>query len=65
MQAGRLVAAYVEDAMGRRLVIGAAAKVTPSSSTSYVDQPITFAETQAEAKEAIRVLRELAQELPP
>lgn len=64
MKAGNLVAAYVDDPMGRRLVL---AQPDPSPVTgkvySAVD-PIQIGTTQAEVREVIRVLRELMQELP-
>jgi hypothetical protein len=60
MQAGRVVAVYVDDGQGRRLVI---ANEHPSGYA--LDRPLVFALTQAEAKAAIAVLRQLAEELPP
>lgn len=58
IQAGALVAAYVENSLGRQLVLGDPAR-------GVIDQPLLIGKTQAEVKEVIRVMRELAQELPP
>lgn len=60
MEAGRLVAIYVDDGQGRRLVIA-----DKHSSGFALDRPLVFATTQTEAREAIGVLRQLAEELPP
>jgi hypothetical protein len=60
MKAGRCVAAYVDDGMGRRLVLG-----VPDGERYQHVEPITVAQTQGEAQDLVRVLRELAQELPP
>ncbi len=59
MNAGRLVATYIDDGQGRRLVIGDAAN------KGYIDRPVLFAQTQREAKDAIATLIQLAEELPP
>lgn len=64
MKAGNLVAVYVDDPMGRRLVL---AKPDPSPITGTVHtaiDPILVGTTQTEVREVIRVLRELMQELP-
>lgn len=64
MQAGNLVAVYIDDPMGRRLVL---AKPDPSPITGAVHaavDPILIGATQSEVREVIRVLRELMQELP-
>lgn len=53
------IAAYIDDPMGRRLVL------TPPDTAYSTGEPIQIATTQTEAREVIRVLRELAQELPP
>lgn len=60
MRAGALVAAYVDDSMGRRLVLG----------TSLLDESggrgtLILAKTQREATAVIATLRQLSEELPP
>lgn len=60
MQAGRLVAVYVDDGLGRRVVLGAADARDPVCHT-----PITLATTQREMKAAIATLHQLCEELPP
>jgi type I site-specific restriction endonuclease len=60
MMAGRLVAAYVEDGMGRRLVVA-----EPDEYTTAFGKTLVFAHTQSEAKAAIATLRQLLEELPP
>lgn len=58
MRAGHLVAVYVEDGLGRRLVL---ADHDPDALSLL--RPLVFARTQREAK--IAVLRQLLEELPP
>lgn len=60
MRAGRLVAMYVDDGPGRRVVLGDADAGSP---VCY--QPITLATTQREMKAAIATLHQLCEELPP
>lgn len=60
MKAGRLVAVYVEDAQGRRLVLAQEGKHGHT-----LEDTLILAHTQAEAKQAIAALRQLAEELPP
>lgn len=65
MKAGRCVATYVDDAMGRRLTL---TEVGPSGLLGMLvaqGESIVFATNQREAQEAIKTLRELTQELPP
>ena len=50
------VALYIDNAQGRRLMIAV---------SSNFATPVLIAMTQAEAREAIAVLRQLAEELPP
>lgn len=57
MDAGLCIAAYVDDGMGRRLVI--------APKTDGFNTTVIVATTQAEAKAAIGALRQLAEELPP
>lgn len=57
LQAGRAVAAYVEDGQGRRLLV--------ASPGSFLSNPVIVAMTQKEAKEAIGALKQLMEELPP
>lgn len=58
MKAGTLVAAYVDDPMGRRLVLA------QRDTAHGASDPIQIGTTQTEVREVIRVLRELMQELP-
>jgi hypothetical protein len=62
-RAGRAVAVYVEDALGRRLVVAAPHVYAPGE--LFLADTVVIALTQQEAKEAIAVLRQLAEELPP
>jgi hypothetical protein len=60
MKAGALVAAYVDDSMGRRLVLG----------TNMLDESsgrgtLIVAKTRREAAAVIATLHQLAEELPP
>jgi 3-dehydroquinate synthase class II len=59
MRAGRLVAVYVDDGQGRRLVLADEGRY------SVAERVMVLATTQAEAKQAIAVLYQLAEELPP
>ena len=59
MRAGRLVAVYVDDGQGRRLVLA------EERSSLVLERPLILATTQREAREAIAALRQLAEELPP
>ena len=58
MKAGRLVAIYIEDGQGRRLVLA-------QEDGRLLRDPLILATTQTEAKDAIAVLMQLAEELPP
>lgn len=58
MQAGRAVAAYIDNGLGRRIVIS-------RDESGCYGSTILLAMTQAEAWEAISVLRQLVKELPP
>lgn len=60
MRAGRLVAAYVDDGLGRRLVLA-----QEHEAGIALERTLVFALTQTEAREAIAALRQLAEELPP
>lgn len=51
------VAVYVDNAMGRRLLV--------APRTDRYAEMVTLATTQAEAREVIAALRQLAEELPP
>lgn len=62
MKAGRLVAAYVDDALGRRLVIGDSRE---RKFGQAIDSVLVAATTQAEARELVATIRQLAEELPP
>lgn len=55
-QAGKVVVVFSDNAMGKRLLIGA-------REGGHI-QPITLATTQAEADDVIRVLRDMKQDLP-
>jgi len=57
-RAGALVAAYIDDPMGRRLTLS-------TVECAYAENPVLIGKTQAEVAAVIKVLRELAQELPP
>lgn len=59
MKAGLLVAVYVEDGQGRRLVLAQEHK-----HGLVLENVLILATTQAEAKQAISVLKQLAEELP-
>jgi hypothetical protein len=50
------IAIYVDNAQGRRLLVAVADDFA---------KPVLIAMTQTEAREAIAVLRQLAEELPP
>lgn len=60
MPAGKLVAAYIEDGQGRRLVLA-----QEGSQGLVLERPLVLATTQAEAKQAIATLKQLSEELPP
>lgn len=60
-RAGALVAAYIDDPMGRRLILS---KVE-GARRLVAETSVQIGTTQAEVADVIRVLRELAQELPP
>lgn len=60
-RAGALVAAYIDDPMGRRLTLS----TITGELDSYAENPVLIGKTQAEVTAVIKVLRELAQELPP
>ena len=60
-RAGALVAAYIDDPMGRRLILS---KVEGTRQL-VAETSVQIGTTQAEVADVIRVLRELAQELPP
>jgi hypothetical protein len=52
------VAVYVDNSLGRRLL------VAPRADVGYAKM-VTLATTQAEARDVIAALRQLAEELPP
>ena len=56
MRCGLAVAAYVDDGQGRRIVV--------ASEDRRMLRPVPLATTKAEARAAIAVLRQLAEELP-
>ena len=58
MKAGRLVAVYVEDGQGRRIVL------SDERHEGCLERPL-LATTQAEARHAVTVLKQLLEELPP
>lgn len=60
MRAGRLVAVYVDDALGRRIVVA-----TEGTLGFTLERTVVVATTQAEARAAIAALTQLAEELPP
>jgi hypothetical protein len=57
MSCGRLVAAYVDDGQGRRLVVARAEE-------RAFNETLVLALTQEEARAAIRTLYQLLEELP-
>lgn len=57
MRAGRLVAAYVDDAMGRRVVL--------ADGEGWLSRVLVVGMTRRELRETIAVLMQLAEELPP
>ena len=59
MKCGQLVAAYVQDGLGRRLVLA-----EPDDFTTAYGKTLVLASTQEEAKAAIAVLYQLLEELP-
>ncbi len=59
VQAGNLVAGYVDDGQGRRLILGDPGK------HGAIQHPLVLAMTQREAFALIGVLRGLLEELPP
>jgi hypothetical protein len=59
MKAGRLVAIYVDDAQGRRIVVA-----QPNDRGDALEGVATLATNKAEAREAITALRQLVEELP-
>ena len=61
-RAGRAVAIYIDDGQGRRLVV---AEANTDVTRPMLFDPVLIAMTQREAKDAIAVLRQLAEELPP
>jgi hypothetical protein len=58
MKAGLLVAVYVEDGQGRRLVVA-------ENEGLILNKTLILATTKAEAAEAISALKQLSEELPP
>lgn len=58
MHAGRLVAIYVDDGLGRRLLLASRAP------TGLLERPIVAAFTRADARALIATLTQLAEELP-
>ena len=60
-RAGALVAAYIDDPMGRRLILS---KVEGTRQL-VAETSVQIGTTQVEVAAVIKVLRELAQELPP
>lgn len=60
-RAGALIAAYVDDPMGRWLTLS----TVSGEFQKIAEAPVLIGKTQAEVAEVLRVLRELAQELPP
>lgn len=60
MKCGRCVAAYVQDGQGRRLVLA-----REHESGFLLESPLVLALTQGEARDAIRTLYNLLEELPP
>lgn len=60
MRAGRLVAIYIDDGQGRRLVLA-----QPMASGFAIDRPLVIGDTQKEVREVIATLKQLAEELPP
>lgn len=60
MQAGpHAVAVVIDNALGRRLLLAA----MPEGGRGYAE-PFVIARTQEEAREVVRVLRDLLQDLP-
>jgi hypothetical protein len=57
MRCGQGVAVYVDNAQGRRLMIG-------REDGGFLRDPIIIGTTKAEARAAIAVLMQLAEELP-
>lgn len=60
-RAGALVAAYIDDPMGRRLTLS----TVIGEFGAYAENPVLIGKTQTEVAAVVKVLRELAQELPP
>jgi hypothetical protein len=60
MRAGQLLAVYVDDGQGRRLVLA-----EPGEYTTALGKTLVLASTQAEARQAIATLHQLLEELPP
>jgi hypothetical protein len=60
MRAGKLVAVYVDDGQGRRLVLA-----EPDGYGCTLEHTLILATTQREAKAAIVALHQLTEELPP
>jgi len=60
MKAGRLLAVYVDDGQGRRLVLA-----EPEDDNLVASRTLVFARTQAEAFDALATIRQLVEELPP
>lgn len=63
LRAGLLVAVYIQDGQGRRLVLADESACTRLS--SVLERPMTIATNQREAKDAIAALHQLLEELPP
>lgn len=64
MKAGNLIAAYVDDPMGRRLILAKPDYSHITGSVLAAVDPVLIGTTQTEVREVIRVLRELMKELP-
>lgn len=59
MSAGRVIAVYVDDGQGRRIVLG-----SPREGSSVILDPLPVATHRGELDALVRALRELRDELP-